>query len=996
MGCRRCNLATSSLHTCIHPRGAESPIVLFVGEAPGKIEDQSGLPFLGAAGKKLDEFMSRAGLDPAICRWTDIVRCVPWKERNRTVRSPNDFEIDMCCKYLEEEILRVSPVFIVPVGASAGQYFTGNKKITQIRGRRHAAELPTVRYRYIRMLEVLRDKGIDVSELETVKVSARESAINKACKKYDYVDIPTKQYTIFPTMSPAAILYGNRTAEHDILADMNHLASQISGEDKSGDYRMLTTVEDIRNVLQRLTSDYVDGKYPYLSFDVETSSLDMFDPKETLTTIGIAAYEDTGWFIPFEHVQSPFKGDRLALKAISGMFSQMFEKVPALGHNIKFDYKWAYMRDIFIKEIGEDTELQSWTLFNDQLPHDLESLTSKFTNLLLHKQEMKEAMDAFPKEEKYDTNNYDLGLLCKYNCGDVDSCVRLAPVFKGMMEREGLYEAHRKVAVPAVIPTAEMEINGCVVDLDFVETLRQTMGSEIAEYYDRFDRWGLKDLMESLITTDEERAKGKKKEFKLSSAEQVSTMLFDVLELEPKKYGKVRKVGKWKGQKIPSADKKSVQELLEDVSEKLAELKDKEGTSDYEMWKLRYNVLDTIRDFKTVHKLYSSYVTGLPKHVGVDGYVRPHYGIRHTATGRYNCKDPALQTIPWHSVIKQMFTSRFQDGVILSADFSQMELRVFAMETGDEEMIRCFVEGRDIHSMIAARVLKCPEDEVPTHERRRIKTINFGLLYGRGPKAIAAQEGMTQQEAQAIIDSVFSEFSKIKGFIKEAHQFVRKHGYVKYINGFRRIIPRDDEGGKDQRQAVNSKIQGPASDLGVGAMINAQNTLQRLNFQSKLYQFVHDSIGYDVPPGELFELVVILKKEMESKIARTFPFVTVPLKVDFEIGVSWGHLLEAKVMDNRRLKFEGKKEFFKPLLQRMKSWESYPKLVSLEHHVKEEPKVVRSLLKTSGLEEMIEVPYVKAVVEFPRFQRVPPVYTRPPFKSIKSALKMRGDLVSGG
>jgi len=975
MTCTRCQLHRTAQNVCVPSRGSEDPVILFVGEAPGKTEDQTNQTFCGKSGKELDKLMEKAGLDPAFCRWANITRCIPWKDRiGGKVRSPKEHEMDACCRYLDKEVLRTKPVFIVPLGASSAYYFLGKSKITQVRGRRHVAEVPTLRYRYNLMLYILHARGIEDMSLIVDKPSQREKAIEKAAKLYDYQDLPVSHFTVFPTFHPASTLYGGGDARRmDILADLNYLVSQIKDEDEGTNYVLLRSLDDVEKLINRLIAEYEAKQFKFLGYDVETSSLDMFDPSQLLTTLAVSSQPGNGWTVPLEHRESPFKNDRLAMEAVKGLLNKLFSVVPIVGHNVKFDYKWSYVKGIYLPKIYDDTELQAWTLFNDLSEHDLETLTSRHTNLLLHKQEMKEAMDSLPREEKYNTDNYDIELIARYNAADTDSCVRLCTVFEELMAKEGLLDAHRRITVPAIIPTAEMELNGCLIDTKFKDELDKSMSKEIEEYYARFDEWGLTEVMERLINPDED--KPKKKKFSLNSPEQVSMLLFDILDLTPVSYGKVRKNGVFKGQRVASADKKSILELMEKANEELGKLEGQEVSQDYQIWQLRFNVLKTIQDFKGVSKLYSSYVKNMPEYLDPKNIVHPTYGVRHTATGRYNCVDPALQTIPWHSVIKQMFVCRFENGVVLSADFSQMELRVFAMATGDEELMRTFNEGRDIHRMIASRGLNLPEDQVPDHERRRFKTVIFGLLYGRGPKSIAAQEGMSVNRAKRIIASVFEQFPNIRRFIVDTHAFVEKHGYVKYINGFRRVIPRNPhDDGSHKRKSVNSKIQGPASDLGVSAMINAQTSLHRVGFQSKLYQFVHDSIGYDVPPGELFDLCMVLKKEMEQRLPIQWDFINVPLRVDFELGISWGHFIELKLTEGRKVRLEGKREYFEKLMERLLCWEDAPILLDVEEEVKEEPAVIRSLLRTSGLEEMIQVPYVKADLEFPPFAFREPRY----------------------
>lgn len=879
-------------------------------------------------------------MDPSWCAWANIVKCVPWRNVGSDVRPPEESEMDACSFYLEKEIMRLKPVYVVPLGATAANYFiAGKKKISQLRGKRSIVQFPTVRYRYLRMVDFIARRGVQDDRLVQITTVGRERAITRAVEKYGFTDIPTITITVFPTYHPAAILWGNPSAETDILSDLNYLVSRATSRDESKNYTPLMSVEDFQAVVNNTIGDYRNGKIPYVAYDVETTSLNAYDLNEVITTFALSSKKGEAWTVPFEHRESPFKGDVLSLNAIRGLLNNLFDEVPVVGHNLKFDYTFSRVRGINIKEVFDDTELQSWTLFNDQSPHDLDTLTSKYTDLILPKQEMKEIQTALPKDERFNTNNYDLDLVLKYNGGDCDSCVRLEPVFRDMLIKEKLYEPHKKIPVAALIPTAEMEVDGCVLDVDFMGELDESMTEEIEGYYKKFEDWGIKETIENVLNPPDKK---KTRKFSLSSPEQVSIVLFDLLELEPKKFGKVRKTGKWKGKRIASADKNVLQELLEEANEKVNRMTSQgvdPSNQHFQQWRFRLEVIKTIQAFKKIEKLFSSYVKSLPKKIDEKGYIHPTYGIRHTETGRYNCRNPSLQIIPWHSIIKKAFISRFINGLIVSADHSQMELRKFAMVTGDPELIAAFQQGKDIHTLISSRILQCPESEVPTEERRRIKTVVFGLLYGRGDRSVAAQEGISVERAKEIRLGIFKQFKSVGDFIRDMHSFVYKHGYVPYINGFRRIIPltgsKEDDGGRAGRQAVNSPIQGPASDMSVVGMINVYHAIKKLGFYSKLYQFVHDSLGYDTPAGELFDLCRLIIKEMQLRPATQFDFINVPLKVDFEVGVSWGHLANMALLSGRQAKFEGTQEYMDLLLDTMSKWDSPPGLVSKSNLDKE-------------------------------------------------------------
>ncbi len=959
MSCSKCELCFEAKSACVRSRGSEQPLVLFVGEAPGREEDRINLSFSGPAGKELDKLMVKAALDPKWCRWGNVVRCVPWENTSRRkVRPPTDEEIDACCGFLEAEISAQQPIFIVPLGATAAAYFLGKCAISKVRGRRHFIELPTLRFRYLRMRRFMKVTGIEHKRLVGKTVASRERALNYAIEEYGYADVPVDDHIVFPTFHPAAILYGN-PVESDILADLNYLTAQITDSEETAydNYKLITTIDDLSLVVDSLIVEFQSGKIPWLSVDVETSSLNPYKNGEVLTTIAFTSAMGNAWCVPFNHHESPFKGDQLALAAVKSLLTKLFQAIPVGGHNFKFDYTWLYTRGIYCKKVVWDTELSAWTLFNNTVRKDLESLVTKYTDLASHKQEMREAQDGMPKEKKYSTDSYPLDLIFRYNCSDTDGTFRLNEVFNKMLREQGLYTQHVLFAVDAVIPTSHMEMNGCVIDLDVIAKMDKDLTADIVNIYNQFEVWRITKLV------NEVRAD---KEFKLSSADVVCMILYDILGFEPTKFGKVRKIGVNKGYQVPSGDRlvlHSLRDIAEDEYNKTKDL----------MWKFKMDVLDAIVSFKKKQKILSGYARSLPKKVRDDGYCHSTYGIRHTASGRFNCIDPSLHTIPWQSDTKKAFISRFLGGLILNADFSQMELRVLAMASGDEGLREAFVLDRDIHTYVSARVLKCAEDKVPKWERHKNKQILFGMIYGRSAKSISKGltqytdmfENMTVEAAQVLIDSVFDEFPKIRSFIEGQHQYVQKYKCIWSLAGFRRFLPVDlndrEMVGSVNRRSVNTPIQGCASDLCVSAMISTFNKVCRVGLKSLLYQFVHDSLCWDTVPGELIPLLTILQKEMVEVPPRRFKWCNVPLKADFELGISWGHLVKLKILENNSVELSGNPDNFKLIRERFEVWPKSPKILEYEESI-------------SSLDE----PFFKSIVEFPpRDSSYKPVYTIP-------------------
>lgn len=269
--------------------------------------------------------------------------------------------------------------------------------------------------------------------------------------------------------------------------------------------------------------------------------------------------------------------------------------------------------------------------------------------------------------------------------------------------------------------------------------------------------------------------------------------------------------------------------------------------------------------------------------------MHPDIRASGTETGRLSAADPPIHNIPWRSVIKKMFCSRFQDGLILVQDFSQAELRVFSVLAKDASMMQAFHDGRDIHTFVAARCYNKKEADVTVEERKKAKSYTFALLYGATAHRIATETGMSEDEAERMVQVYMDTFPGVKRYFETQEKMYKKLGYVDTPFGRKRPLglfkPSDA-----LRRAVNSPIQSSASDITLHALTRVWKRLQEAAYRSRVLISVHDSILVDVYPGELFEILPILYEEMAEAPVRLYSWLTVPMRVDTEIGGTWGHL----------------------------------------------------------------------------------------------------------
>ncbi|MFT5234555.1 MAG: DNA polymerase-1, partial [Candidatus Krumholzibacteriia bacterium] len=434
----------------------------------------------------------------------------------------------------------------------------------------------------------------------------------------------------------------------------------------------------------------------------------------------------------------------------------------------------------------------------------------------------------------------DADRLALYAAEDADYTFRLYEVLTLLLSESGLQHIFDDIEIPVSAVLLEMEQNGIRIDRAFMTKLRDQFEAEISKLHD------------SIIASAGE-------EFNINSPKQLQVILFDKLGLKPTKKTNTG----W------STDV-SVLTLLADEHELPA----------------------LILEYRQVAKLQSTYVEKLPElaHPGTD-LIHTSYNQAVAATGRLSSSDPNLQNIPIRSAlgreIRRAFVPRKKGNVFLSADYSQVELRLLAHLANDHSLLTAFQEGADVHRRTAALIANVAEDEVDAEMRSRAKAINFGVIYGMGARALARQIGVKVKEASAFIETYFETYPGVKVFIEETRAKAHADKYVETLLGRRRLLPEIDSSNNrtrsfQERIAVNTPIQGTAADLIKLAMLRISAALKESDTNALLLLQVHDELVLEVPKQELEAVQKIVREGMEGAMD-----LKVPLVVDMHSGANW-------------------------------------------------------------------------------------------------------------
>ena len=423
--------------------------------------------------------------------------------------------------------------------------------------------------------------------------------------------------------------------------------------------------------------------------------------------------------------------------------------------------------------------------------------------------------------------------------------LRLLELFEPKLKEQDLAKLFTEVEVPLVPVLARMEERGVLVDVPVLERMSAKMGEEIVRLEAEIQKMG-------------------GREFNVNSPSQLGEILFDDLNLHKGRKGKAKttKTGQY------ATDQETLAAYSDDP------------------------IIQKIFDYREYAKLKGTYVDALPALVNPEtGRIHASYHQTVAITGRLSASDPNLQNIPIRTPVGREIRTAFiapEGSVILSADYSQIELRILAHLSEDDTLIEAFLSGKDIHTETAARVFAISDGQVSSELRSRAKAINFGIIYGMGSRRLSRQTGITMAEAKEFIEAYFETYPKVAAFQEECKRMAREEGYVQTLLGRKRHI-RDEILSNDRRVqvnaenvAINTPIQGTAADLIKVAMIRIDERLRAEGRAARMIIQVHDELVLEVPEGELEAVKSILKDEMEGALE-----LRVPINVEMGAGQNW-------------------------------------------------------------------------------------------------------------
>lgn len=567
-------------------------------------------------------------------------------------------------------------------------------------------------------------------------------------------------------------------------------------------------------------------------FDTETTGIDALNAE--LVGISFSWEKGKGFYVPFPENQDE-------AQTLIEKFRPFFENenIEKIGQNMKYDLKMLSNYNIPVKGKLFDTMIAHY-LINPDMRHNMDILSETYL-----KYSPKSIETLIGKKGKNQLSMRDVPLedIKEYAAEDADITFQLATHFQPILEKVGTKKLFDEIEIPLVPVLADMEKEGIRLDVDFLKGMSVEMQKEI----DAFEQ--------QIYETAGEK-------FNLASPKQLGDILFDKL-----------KIGGAKQKKTKTGQYATGEEVLSYLANENQIVKD-------------------ILEWRQMVKLQSTYIDALPNQVDKKtGRVHTDYMQTVAATGRLSSNNPNLQNIPIRTErgrqIRKAFIARDENYTLLSADYSQIELRIIAALSGEENMIKAFQHHEDIHKSTASKVFNVPLEEVTREQRSHAKTVNFGIIYGVSAFGLSNQTNLSRKESADLIEAYYQTYPKLKSFIQEQVEFAREHGYVETISGRRRYLKDINSAnaivrGGAERNAVNAPIQGSAADIIKIAMINIHKKLSSEKWKSKMLLQVHDELVFDVHNSELEKIQPMIKHEMENAFT-----VAVPLDVEIGLGKNW-------------------------------------------------------------------------------------------------------------
>jgi len=580
-----------------------------------------------------------------------------------------------------------------------------------------------------------------------------------------------------------------------------------------------------------------------IAMDVETTSTDPM--RAELVGISLAVEPGEGYYLPVGHLPAAAGGPQLELEAALGALRRPLTDpaIPKVGHNLEYDYTVLARLGLAAQPLAFDTMIAEWLC--NPASHNLGLKNLAWVRLGVEMTEISQLIGTGKSQRSM--AEVPIAEVAPYASADAEVCLRLKAQLEPELEQKGQLTLFHELEMPLVPVLAHMEMAGVLLDLEFLGALSEQLARRLAEL-------------------EKELYRHVGHPFNLNSTQQLSDVLFGELGLKPPEGGR----------KTASGHFSTAAPVLEALRED-------------------HPVVGLILEQRELSKLKSTYADTLPQQVNpVTGRVHTSYSQTGSVTGRLASSEPNLQNIPIRTELGREIRRAFVAApghLLLSVDYSQIELRIVAHMAGDKAMIKAFKEDQDIHSATAAAVFGVDPEQINPEMRRRAKAVNFGLIYGMTPFGLTRATDFTLAEAEEFVKVYFERFPGVRRYLDEVRVKAAEAGYVETLLGRRRYFPEFAAGAphniraRAEREATNSPIQGTAADIIKRAMLGLPQALQEAGLAARMLLQVHDELVFECLEQELPATSMVAQRVMQEALK-----LKVPLKTDAKAGRNWAEM----------------------------------------------------------------------------------------------------------
>ena len=677
-----------------------------------------------------------------------------------------------------------------------------------------------------KLAKIILDVPIDYN-LDEFKLSDPDKEIVlKVFDELEFRRIKETFFKIFGTISSPIEEKGAEVVQGDLFSETYNLESnKDSLNDSKSIYQRIESFEELKLLVEKMM------KQEIVAFDTETEGLNALETD--IVGISFSWQKGIGYYLPI-------KNNKSAHEKSFEILRPFFEstEIIKVGHNIKFDIQVLHKYNVKVSSPIYDTMVAHY-LINPDMRHNLDTLSESYLN---YSPISIESLIGKKGKNQISMRDVSIDKITDYASEDADITLQLKSIFDKEIEVNNLSKIFYDIEIPMINVLSEMETEGIKIDTNYLEKLD-------------------KEFEEDLEKLKKEIFKKSGEEFNLNSPKQLGEILFDKLKLVSK----------------PKKTKTGQYSTSEEVLSSLAN---------------DHKIIEDILEWRSLDKLQNTYVKSLPNEVSsLTNRVHSSFNQTVTTTGRLSSNNPNLQNIPIRTAngqkIRRAFIPRGSDYILMAADYSQIELRVIASMSNEENMIDAFVNNQDIHTMTASKIYNVDPENVTREQRGNAKTVNFGIIYGVSAFGLSQQTDLNRSESKVMIDNYFLNYPGLKKYMSDQIDFARNNGYVETIMGRRRYLQNINSQNNmlrssSERNAINAPIQGSAADIIKIAMININSELKKQSLKSKMLLQVHDELVFDVHKSEKDQIKDIVKTTMESAVK-----LKVPLKIDLEFGKNW-------------------------------------------------------------------------------------------------------------